>query len=81
MPQWGAAHITIPTTAKIILPPASMRSTSAAARSPKVIKAKPHATEINSTCRTLPSAKAPKKLFGMIFIRKGTKPTAAVCLT
>ena len=77
----GAAHITMRTMPKTILPAASTTSVTGFARSPSQISAKPDSTEMNSTCRILPSAKAPTKVCGMMFIRNGTAPTSCVSLT
>ena len=77
----GAAHITMPTTAKIIFAAISMMSTSGFARSPNCTKPKPQTTAMKSTWRILPSAKAPTKVPGMMFVTNGTRPTAAVGLT
>ena len=62
----GAAFIRISTSLKIGLVIACRKFSTGAPRSPTMASAMPKSIEKNSTCRMLPSAKAPTTVAGMM---------------
>ncbi len=66
----GAAYMTIRITPKNACPVRSIPAMIGRPRSPKCMSAKANTTEKNSTCRMLPSAKAPTTLLGKMWKMK-----------
>ena len=68
----GAAFIRISTSLNIGLVIDCRKSSTGLPRSPTAARLMPKSTEKNSTCRMLPSAKAPTTVVGMMPCRKPT---------
>jgi hypothetical protein len=75
----GAAHITMATMRKNICAAVPIRSVSGLPACPIALRAKPHSTETNSTCSTLPSANAPMNVLGMMPSRNSVVVRLWVC--
>ena len=74
----GATRMMMPTTLNIACETCSMVATSGRPAAPVSASAKPNSTAKNSTCRMLPSAKAPMTLAGMTSRTKSITPCGSL---